>query len=459
MPHIFSVHELTRAVKEVLEGEFPFVWVQGQVGGVSRPGSGHVYFSLKDEDALLNVVWFKSSQWQGRGTGPDGLDQGQHVVCAGRLAVYPPRGTYQLIAEYVQEQGLGRLFLEFEALKKRLSEEGLFAAALKRPLPRRPVRVGVVTAPGGAAVRDFLRLADSRGCGARIRIYPSLMQGEGAGDNVVLSLEQANLEAWAEVLVLIRGGGSLEDLWTFNTEEVARAVRASAIPVVSGIGHEVDTTITDLAADVRASTPSHVAQLLWPERVQLVQEVDELEGRLRTVFRAVLEKRGARLETMTRALRWFAPDRKLTRAGHHLEGVARRLCRGGLAVVSGREARLGAATSSLLRSSPETGQEWARRHLKSTVQRLHRATNAFAAHYGHCLDRAESSLMGLDPDLPLQRGYGLVRKSADNSLVRDPAQVAPGDLLDITVRAGSLTARVSGEGQARKGADRDGQTG
>jgi exodeoxyribonuclease VII large subunit len=275
--HVYTVRELTRAVKEVLEGQFPFLWVKGQVTNLSRPGSGHIYFALRDEDAVLNVVWFRSSQSVPSCLKPERIAQGMEVVCAGRMAVYPPRGGYQLIAELIQEEGVGRLHLEVEALKKKLAALGYFDPSRKRELPARVSRVAVVTAPTGAAIRDFLCLSRERGVAGAIRIYPARVQGEDAPGDIAAAMDRACRDGWAEVLVLIRGGGSLEDLWAFNTESVARAVHDSTLPVVCGVGHEIDISIADLVADVRASTPSHAAQLIWPERSTLLQAVDDME--------------------------------------------------------------------------------------------------------------------------------------------------------------------------------------
>jgi exodeoxyribonuclease VII large subunit len=340
MPHIFEVRELTGAVKDVLESQFPFVWVRGEVGGVSRPASGHVYFNLKDAQARLSVVWFRRSQ---RCVAPGGVDprtgevlehgctteltEGTTVLVAGRLSVFEPQGAYQLVAELVQEQGAGQLAMQFEAMKARLAGLGYFDPGRKRPLPPHPARVAVVTAPTGAAIRDFLRLAGERGWGSAIRIYPTLAQGEQAPARGAAALDAACADGWAEVVVRIRGGGSLEDLWAFNTEPVAEAVYRSGLPVVCGVGHEVDTSIADLVADVRAATPSHAAQLLWPERGALMQRVDVLEQGLVAAAGGLLERREAALGQMEKALRWLSPAQRLARMEERLGTALRDLLR------------------------------------------------------------------------------------------------------------------------------------
>ena len=246
MSHILSVAELTRAITDVLEAEFPFVWVRGQVTNLARPASGHIYFTLSDADAALSVVWFKGSQGRGGKTGVDpltgevlepgaagsdlaaSLANGQEVLAAGRISVYAARGGYQLIAELVQPSGVSDLALAFEALKRKLADKGLFDEARKMAVPANPMRVAVITSAQGAAVRDFLRLASTRGAGAQIRIHPALVQGDAAPGQIAAQLDAVSREGWAEVVALIRGGGSLEDLWAFNTEVVAEAMAARA---------------------------------------------------------------------------------------------------------------------------------------------------------------------------------------------------------------------------------------
>lgn len=441
MAHIFSVRELTQAVKATLESEFPIVWVRGQVSNLSRPGSGHVYFTLKDGEACLAAVWFKSQQWQ-----PDAaraaLADGQEVVCAGRLTVYPPRGTYQLVVEMVQDQGLGALFLEFEALKKRLAGLGYFDQGRKRPLPGHALRIAVVTAPGGAAVRDFLRLAAERGFGASIRIHPALVQGEEAPGQIIRAIDEINAQGWAEVIVLIRGGGPLEDLWAFNSEHLARAIFTSSIPVLTGIGHETDTTIADLVADMRAATPSHAAQLLWPERGVLAQMADDLEGRLRQVVRGFLGRREELLTAREQALSWLSPKARVSRALERLCDLEKSLARQGRHMVGLREADMSQACRSLTRSMDD-------RFWRSAGLRLEQAARDAAAVMTEAFRRRDqqlsnrtTALAGLDPVRPLDKGFCLVQRPGGKGYLRDAAQVSPGDVVRIIPRRGRVTATV-----------------
>lgn len=441
MAHIFSVRELTLAVKATLEGEFPIVWVRGQVSNLSRPGSGHIYFTLKDGEATLAAVWFKSQQWQPKAARA-ALGDGQEVLCVGRLTVYAPRGAYQLVVEMVQDQGLGALFMAFEALKQRLAEQGYFDPARKRPLPAHPRRIAVITAPGSAALQDFLRLADERGFGASIRIHPVLVQGDQAPGQIMHALQEANLQDWAEVIVLIRGGGSLEDLWAFNNEDLAKAVFVSEIPVLTGIGHEVDTTIADLTADVRAATPSHAAQLLWPERRELVQTIDELESRLRSAAREQLRRQETQLSGQEKALSWLSPRIRVLRALERLDALERNLTRTCSTLLGERRTALARAAQDLVRSLDT--RFWASRRvvLDQRVQMLLGAARETVRSREQGLARLESAMGSLNPERPLEKGFCLVRSERTGHLIRSARDVRQGDLLQILPRSGSIAAQV-----------------
>lgn len=466
MAAILTVGELTRSVKNLLEAEFPFVWVRGQVTNLVRPASGHVYFSLTDGDAALSVVWFKSAQRSaepverggervnpltgeveetGAATalGSGGLENGQEVLCAGRLNVYEPRGQYQLVAELVQEQGVGDLAVAFEALKRKLSDKGYFDPERKLELPRDPSRVAVVTSPSGAAVRDFLRIAGGRGTGGEIRIYPSLVQGERAPEQIAAALDQEDADGWAEVVVLIRGGGSLEDLWAFNTEMVADAIYRARVPVVTGVGHEPDVTIADFVADRRAATPSHAAQELWPRRETLAQRVDVLEMSLGRAYAGWLAGKGADFEQLRRALGWLSPVRRLERMEDRLLSLIPRLDEAGQGVWRRRRDALEAMALRLGRAYGPDRVDRARGELAGTCRRMERAAQGQAEARERDFGLLGAALRGLDPEAPLQRGYSLVRLERTGGFLRDPKEVTPGDALDIRVRDGRVTAVVA----------------
>ncbi|GAB7080402.1 exodeoxyribonuclease VII large subunit [Megalodesulfovibrio paquesii] len=431
---VFSVRELTTSLSVLLEREFPFCWVRGQVTNCSRPSSGHLYFTLKDEEAALNVVWFKHAQRPNEGgvdpltgewkesSGQDLariLDTGIEVICGGGLTIYGPRGQYQLVAEFVEDVGLGRLHLEFEALKRRFAGLGWFAQERKRPLPADPARVAVITSPSGAAVQDFLRVGQTRGTGAHIRIHPVLVQGELAAGQIAAAIREVNAAGWAQVIVLIRGGGSLEDLWAFNTEAVAEAVVTSGLPVLAGIGHEVDTTLADMIADLRAATPSHAAQLLWPERRDLLQRVDHLELALQRAWDRQLEAATRELAAQERQLAVLSPLRRLSAQRQEVEALASRLD-------PALQRRLDAA--SLL--------------AQGLADRLARGGDAVFVRQEHTLTRLEQALGHLDPHAPLARGYSLTTHARSGRLLRSVAEVQAGDFLRVQVADGAVTATV-----------------
>ena len=456
MSQIFTVRELTDALKKTIEGAFPFVWVRGQVSNLSRPASGHLYFSLKDTDAVLNCVWFKGNQRGDEKFDPltgevfeDGpkpslartMQDGTEIMCAGRLNVYPPRGSYQLVVELAQDVGLGQLFMEFEELKRKLGAKGYFEPMRKRKLPYHPEKVAVVTAPSGAAIQDFLRISSTRGWGAKIRIYPALVQGELAAAQLAKQVARVNAEGWADVIVLIRGGGSIEDLWAFNDEALADQIFGSRIPVVAGVGHEVDTTIADMTADVRAATPSHAAQLLWPERSMLVQSLDELEMRLAKRVEQQVNAKEHTLHTLERGLGWLSPEQRLGRLDDQFKGLRTRL-------QGAMELRLKSDAQTVAYAQERIGRAFGADALEQKVQavgllqnRLQWAGESVLLNAERRLERAAITLESLDPQKPLERGYSLVQR-ADGTFVRSVEDVSVGEQLNVRVHDGVMDVRV-----------------
>lgn len=453
--HIFSVRTLTQAIKDVLEGEFPFVWVRGQVSNLSKPPSGHVYFSLKDEEATLNVVWFKGAQPKaGKDDGervnpltgevesgaPLQLADGMEVLVAGRMNVYPPRGAYQLVAELVQGQGMGELAVAFEAMKAKLAAKGYFDQERKMTPPRNPRRVAVITAPQGAALQDFLRVAGDRGYGAVVRLYPSLVQGDSAPAQIAAALDRADRDGWAEVVVLIRGGGSLEDLWAFNTEPVAEALFRCRLPVVCGVGHEVDTTIADLVADLRAATPSHAAQVLWTERAVLRQQADEIFLALARGMGRFLDEREGVLNRQVQGLMWNSPARRIERGGFELERLADRLRQAALRMAGERREALSRLDERLRRAFGPARLMSLQSELDRTRSALAQSASALVGRRRDALRDLEGRLTALDPAAPLARGYALVR--GRDGFVRSRLDVRPGDTIRVQVSDGEFGAEV-----------------
>ena len=479
MSVILTVRQLTAQIKQAVETGFPYVWVQGEATNISRPASGHIYFSLKDENAQLQVVWFKNNQREHETFDPltgevfeNGprpslartLRNGQQIVCAGRLTVYAPRGDYQLVVDLVQDSGEGQLHLALEALKRKLDAKGYFSLERKRPLPEHPHRITVLTAPRGAAIRDFLRLSGERGTGSCIRIHPVPVQGEEAPQKIVDAIASENKENWAEVIVLVRGGGSLQDLWAFNDERVADAIYASSIPVLAGIGHEVDTTIADMVADLRAATPSHAAQLLWPERQWYMQLVDDLEIHFASTMLRKLGEYEQKLSTVSQALHWLSPERGLARMDVRLEGLCHRLGAAMERSLAKSDLLLSRLDATLRRHIAGNRLDLQLVELNSLTLRLQqgrstfmqqnrqllelsesRLTSSFACRLDHLsyeLKQAELKLAVLNPEIPLNKGYACAL-ATDGHFIRSVRELEPGMSLIVQLRDGKVDTRVN----------------
>lgn len=476
---ILSVRQLTEQLRGVLEGKFSFVWVRGEVSNLSRPSSGHIYFSLKDEEAQLQCAWFRQKQQLPRQsfdplTGEvrdpslpspmDMLRNGLDVLCSGSIAVYAARGQYQLIVEYVQPAGEGQLALAFAASREKLAAQGYFRVDRKRALPVDPHRVALITSPTGAALHDFMELASVRGSAARIRLFPVLVQGEGAAPSLIRALEEANAQGWAQVVVLIRGGGSLEDLWAFNEESVADAVFRSRLPVLAGIGHEIDVTLADMTADVRAATPSHAAQLLWPLRAELLQRTDAVAAALRRAVVRRLENAQDALVRRENALRWLSPMRQHARFAERLALLWRALERAASQWRNGREAELyrleaaltavpfqarlealaGCLQMALVRMEETLPRLLSRRvqQLDAVKQRLDVAGRQVLTQREHFLENLQLQLRSSDPLLPLRRGYALA-STVGGRLLRSVEGVEPGMAVEVRLGDGTLVTVVS----------------
>jgi len=321
MRHVYTVSALTAEVKAVLEDGFSAVWVEGEVSNFKHHTSGHMYFTLKDAEAQVRAVMFRGNNRLLRFQPKDGLA----VLVSGTVTVYERRGEYQINVEFMEPKGVGALQLAFEQLKARLEAEGLFDAARKRPLPRLPRKIGVITSPTGAVIRDMLTIIGRRFPGLAILIAPVQVQGEGAAAEIAAALARLGRRPDLDVLIVARGGGSLEDLWAFNEEVVARAIAASPLPVISAVGHETDVTIADFVADLRAPTPSAAAELVVAQRDELRQRVDELAGRALASLENLLAVRRARVQMLGRHLGVLSPAAQVRRQAERLRGLRQRL--------------------------------------------------------------------------------------------------------------------------------------
>lgn len=437
---VYSVSELNFEARALLEDNFAQVWVEGEISNLARPRSGHIYFSLKDERCQLRCAMFKMHN---RRVDFD-LEDGLQVLANGRISLYPERGDFQLIVQFLEEAGAGALRRAYDALKKRLAEEGLFDDARKRPLPSLPRRIGVVTSPSGAALRDILSILARRFPAIPVLVYPVPVQGAEAAPAIVSMLDTASRRGECDVLILARGGGSLEDLWAFNDERVARAIRRSQVPVVTGIGHEVDVTIADFAADRRAATPSAAAELVSPEASELRQQLKACVRRLaRHARRRVLDERRL-LVALTRQL--VHPRRRLFDLCQSLDRHMTRLARAIVQANAARRARLAATHARLRQRDPSRVLETHRGTWRRLAQRLHHASARGLADRRSRLAGIVRALEAVSPGRTLDRGYAIVTRASDGALLRHMDQVNIDDEIDTRLADGRLRSTVTKRG-------------
>jgi exodeoxyribonuclease VII large subunit len=434
---VLTVSALTGLIKESLEARFGGVWVEGEISNLRVHGSGHVYFTLKDEGAQIRAVLFRSRVRRLRFEPADGLA----VLAFANLDVYPVRGEYQLVCELLEPKGLGALQLAFDQLKARLAAEGLFDAARKRPLPAFPRRVGLITSPTGAVARDFLRVLTRRFAGVHVLIHPVRVQGETAAAEIVEALHELNRRGGFDVVVLARGGGSLEDLWAFNEEAVARAIAASKIPVISAVGHETDFTIADFVADLRAPTPSAAAELVVREKAQLAVQLAGLGERLRQAGRRRVRRLADRVAELGRRRVLVDATRPLRDAARRADELGVRLGRAMArrrADAGRRVARAGQALRPALLVTP---LRHAGRLLVQLDRRLAQGGTAAVAARRREVTALAGRLDGLSPLAVLARGYSVCTLPS-GAVVRRAEQVQAGQPVSVRLARGVLGCRV-----------------
>jgi exodeoxyribonuclease VII large subunit len=434
-----SVSELNRMARRLLESDLPAVWISGEVSNLARPASGHWYLTLKDEQAQVRCVMFRGANRAVRFTPANG----QTVLGHGRVSLYEPRGDFQLILEHLEPAGDGLLRQRLEALIARLTAEGLFAPQRKRPLPALPRCIGVITSPTGAAIRDILNVLRRRFAAVPVVLYPVAVQGEGAKHEIVAALQAAAARAECDVLIVARGGGSLEDLWAFNEEIVARAIAASPIPVVSGVGHEIDVTLADLAADLRAPTPSGAAELVVPDSSTWLRQVERLAGRSHAAIRRRLVTEQRQLATVTARLRRADPGYRLRQSAQRLDELGQRLRRSLARRLRTDALRWQGLDRRLHRASPALRVAVARDRLQASRARLVLALRSRLRATGLTLAGVTGRLNAVSPLKTLERGYAIVL-AADGTVVRDAGGLRPGDAVTARLARGSVTATVVG---------------
>ncbi len=430
---VLSVSELNRSVRALLEQNLPLAWVGGEISNLTIAASGHWYFSLKDAQAQVRCVMFrhKAALLDFRAT------EGMQVEVRAVPGLYEARGEFQLGVEFMRRAGLGALFEAFERLKAKLQAEGLFDAGLKRPLPRFPRRIGIVTSPAAAALRDVLTTLKRRMPSLPIVLYPCQVQGAEAPGQIVRAIEAASRRGECDVLIVCRGGGSIEDLWAFNDEAVARAIAGCAIPVVAGVGHETDFTIADFVADHRAPTPTAAAELVSPNRDTLRNHLDQLQRRLGRDMERGLAMRAQRVDYLSRRL--VHPGQHLAQQARDLDALRLRMARAVSGMVAGAELRLANAQRRyrLVRPAVASGQL----RVDQLAARLARGWHYLHEQQASRLASCQAQLKQLNPEAVLERGYSIVR-DIDGRVVRAAGDVQPGELLRLTLHQGWLDAQV-----------------
>ena len=433
----YTVAELNARIRGLFDAELRDVWVAGEISGAKTPGSGHCYFTLKDRESQIQCVCYKSALRYLKFKPQDGIA----VLARGRVDVYEARGQYQLLVETLEPQGHGALQFAFEQLKKKLAAEGLFDQARKRPLPKHPRRIGIVTSPTGAVIRDIVQILSRRFPGLHIRLYPAQVQGQGSVEAVCRAIDYFSESGWPEILIVARGGGSLEDLWTFNEEAVARAIARCAVPVISAIGHETDFTIADFVSDLRAPTPSAAAELVIRSRQQLFDELSGFAQRLLQQARYRLALAGKRLHQQGIDRASSMVQRKIGRAFQQMDELEYALRDRVRLALAGRAEMLDRQTARLrgldlrlrfaaARRRLQAADAASERHLRFTLTRAHRRLEPLSAH-----------LTQLSPLKILERGYAIVHNQA-GAVVKRPEDAAAGSEIRVRLGQGNLQATV-----------------
>lgn len=434
---VLTITQLNRRARQLLETHLPLLWVRGEISNFSRPGSGHWYFTLKDRDAQIRCAMFRNRNELARLKPRDG----NQILVRGRVSLYENRGEYQLIVEHMEADGEGLLQQQFEALKQKLLLEGLFSPEAKKPLPPFPSRVGIITSPTSAAIRDVLHVSARRYPWVEIVVYPTAVQGKDATGQIVDAIALANRHKAADVLILTRGGGSIEDLWAFNEEAVARAIHNSEIPIISAVGHETDFTIADFVADIRAPTPSAAAEIAGPDRESILHRLASHESLIVRRIQAVISRRQLSLSSLGKRLR--SPADKLREQGQHLDHLEIRLAQGWIRVFNRAAVRFEQAHRRFnygLRniSLGEYQQKTAQFH-----GRLMRAMAANLASQRQQLQSLSATLNAVSPLNTLDRGYAIARDEQGKP-VHSVTQLKTGDSIEVQIKDGAADCIVEG---------------
>ena len=437
-PKIISVSELNRKAKSLLEGGIPKLWIEGEISNLARPASGHMYFSLKDETAQIRCAWFKQRQHQNISA----MTNGTKMLALGRISLYEARGEYQFIVEKMETAGEGDLKRKYEKLKEKLSIEGFFAEEIKTPLPKLPRRIGIITSPSGAAIRDALSVLKRRFPMVPVIIYPVSVQGDGAAPEIKLALEKANNRAECDLLIITRGGGSIEDLWAFNEEIVARAIHHSNIPIISAIGHETDVTIADFVADHRAPTPSAAAEVAVPDQQEWFNSIDNISRKLNALIIRAINNRHQTLDWFNKRLTQSSPQvivKRQIEQSINLQRVLKSSMKNFL-ILRGR--KIDKLTSRCIQSSPSQSLQKQIMRFEAIKQNIHAKGKKLIEDNQNRLRLVSRSLNNVSPLGTLDRGYAIVSEVNTNKIITNPKSLKINSKLEIRLAKGKIMAAV-----------------
>jgi exodeoxyribonuclease VII large subunit len=436
LAHIYSVSELNRKIKAILEQNFPFIWITGEISNFRMPSSGHFYLTLKDETSQIQTVMFRGQNQHLKFLPEDGMS----VTGLGRISVFEPRGSYQVILEYLEPKGVGALQVAFEQLKKKLGDEGLFDDQHKKPLPFLPEKIGLVTSPTGAVVHDILHIVKRRFPGIPLDIVPVRVQGDGAVADIVAAIELLNRLRSVDIIILARGGGSIEDLQAFNSEAVARAVFASEIPVISAVGHETDYTISDFTADLRAPTPSAAAELVVPLKGDLYRKINELKYLIILNLQHYIKNYHSQVGSLRGRL--VDPKKKIIDHRLKLDEDAGRLMRAMRNQIQLRRERLAWRIDKLSYNNPGFYVTKLKEKIDRTSALLQHSMRFCISERQARLREVNAKLDSLNPTAILSRGFSITRTLPERIILRDSAAVSLAQALEIVLAGGTLTCEV-----------------
>ena len=435
---ILTVAELNSEVNQLLSHGFPLLWVEGELSNLVRPASGHLYFTLKDNKSQIRCAMFRNRNMK-LSIQPE---NGMKILIRGRVGLYEPRGDYQLIAEHMEDAGVGLLQKQFEALKEKLSKAGLFDQTHKKDLPEYPKRIAIITSPTGAAIRDILHVLERRSPHTPILIYPVSVQGNTSKNEIETAIRRANIENKCDVIILARGGGSIEDLWSFNEENVAKAIYRSEIPIICGVGHEIDFTIADFVADMRAPTPSAAAELITADRDQLLTDVIQTRLWLTQTIQKSLQEKQQKLSWLEARLQLQEPSTRIEQQSQRVDELESRLLQTFNKQLDHKKIKLKDLQSRLLNNNPSKKISQQKASLELKRSQLIQSIKTKIYHCNSCFKIQMAILDSTSPLKTLDRGYAIIKNSTSNKLITSVRQLNPKLEIKIQLKDGEATASI-----------------